>query len=268
MTHRPLAGKRVVNTRAAHQAAELDALLRERGAEPVSYPCIDILPPEDSSALDEGLRGVAAGEYDWLVLTSENTTLSLAHRAEALGISPAALNKVRVAVVGPKTAQAARALLGIEADLVPDEYVSEALAKSLKAQPISRIFLPQSSLARTVLEEELRSAGFEVTAVDAYRTVIGSGGADVPHLLAKRLVDAVIFTSESTGHYFVDRLDAEGGARADLQAVCLACIGRVTAAALARHGLKPTIMPATYTLEGLLTEMEHYYTTLESEVAP
>ena len=56
MSARPLSGKHVVNTRALHQAAELDALLRERCAEPISYPCIDIRPPEDCAALDAALR--------------------------------------------------------------------------------------------------------------------------------------------------------------------------------------------------------------------
>jgi len=56
-----LAGKRVVNTRAAHQAAELDDLLRGRGAVPVSYPCIAIAPPADPAPLDAALRDAAAG---------------------------------------------------------------------------------------------------------------------------------------------------------------------------------------------------------------
>ena len=40
-----LAGKRIVNTRAAHQAAEFSALLRQHGAIPIEYPCIEIAPP-------------------------------------------------------------------------------------------------------------------------------------------------------------------------------------------------------------------------------
>jgi uroporphyrinogen-III synthase len=267
MTDHPLAGKRVVNTRASHQAAELDALLQARGAEPVSYPCIDILPPEDTAALDSGLCAVAAGEYGWLIFTSENTALSLARRLGALGIAPSTFNSTGIAAIGPKTAQAAQNLLGVKVDLIPDEHVAEALAESLKRQAARRVFLPQSNLARTVLEDELKAAGFDVTAVDAYRTVIGSGGADVPHLLAGHQVDAVIFTSGSTVDYFLDRLAAEGGALADLEAVCLACIGRVTATALEKHNLKPTLVPSTYTLEGLLMEMEHYY-MLKSETTP
>ena len=36
----PLQGKRVVVTRAAEEAAELEALLRDRSAVPVRFPCI------------------------------------------------------------------------------------------------------------------------------------------------------------------------------------------------------------------------------------
>ena len=61
-----LVGKRVVITRAPHQADELAALLRERGAEALLYPCIDIAPPEDSAALDAALHTAANGGFDCL----------------------------------------------------------------------------------------------------------------------------------------------------------------------------------------------------------
>ncbi len=257
--------KCVVNTRALYQAGELDRMLRARGADPISYPCIDILPPEDTTELDAGLHAIADGEYDWLILTSENTALSLARRAQSLGWPMGALNLVRVAAIGPKTSEAAVSWLGVEPALVPEEHVAEALAEALKAESASRVFLPQSNLARTVLQDELRAAGFDVMPVAAYRTVIGRGGEDVPGLLAAHHVDAVIFTSGSTVDYFLDRLRTEGGNLTDLQDVCLACIGRATAAALEKHGLKATVVPTRYTLEGILTSMESYYSAFASE---
>ncbi len=46
-----LRGKRIVNTRALHQAADFDALLTKYGAVPISYPCIVIEPPADTTQL-------------------------------------------------------------------------------------------------------------------------------------------------------------------------------------------------------------------------
>ncbi|MCA9871777.1 MAG: uroporphyrinogen-III synthase, partial [Anaerolineae bacterium] len=85
-----LAGKRIVVTRAAEQAGDLDELLRERGATPLPYPCIAIAVPEDAAPLDEALRGLAAGGYDWLVLTSRNAVAILAERLDALDLAPLA----------------------------------------------------------------------------------------------------------------------------------------------------------------------------------
>ncbi len=75
-----LAGKRIVVTRAANQADELDDLLRSRGAEPLPYPCIAIAPPTDTGPLDAALRDLVAGEFTWLVLTSRNAVVVLAER--------------------------------------------------------------------------------------------------------------------------------------------------------------------------------------------
>lgn len=265
MSRSALAGKRVVNTRAAHQAAALDDLLRAREAEPLPYPCIAIAPPEDTRPLDAGLKALAAGQVDWLVLTSENTVLALAERLRALGIAPAALASARLAAVGPQTAAAASEHLGLSASLIPDDHVAEALAGALKGQGGGRVFLPQSNIARAVLANELAAAGFDVNAMAAYRTVVGTGGADVPTLLRERAVDGVVFTSASTAHNFADRLRREGGTLSDMQGVCVACIGPVTAAAVRQYGLTPDIVPTTYTLEGIVDAMEKVYASQQTE---
>ena len=253
-----LAGKQIVNTRALHQAAELDDLLRARGAIPVSYPCIDIAPPYHTDPLDDGLNDCVRGKFDWLVITSQNTAIALARRVEMLRLRPEAL-KVRIAAVGPATAATVEELLGLDVDLMPDEYVAEALAELLRQSSGNRVFLPQSSLARDVLEHELRAAGLHVATANAYRTVAGSGGGNVPALLKAGQIDAVIFTSASTVHNFVDRIKAEEGQLSDLEGVCLASIGPVTSAAVEQNGLTATVVATTYTLDGILDALDHYY---------
>ena len=255
----PLAGRRIVNTRAPHQAGDFDAMLRAQGAEPLAYPCIDLAPPEDASALDGALRAAAAGAFDWLVLTSANTALALARRLADLGLEPAALAGMRVAAVGPATAQAAEQMLGVQVDLLPGEYVAEALAAALRDAPGSRVFLPQSALARPVLRDGLTQVGLDVTAVDAYRTVCGSGGEDIPALLRRGEIDAVTFTSSSTVRNFVRRLEAEGGDLRALGGVCIAAIGPVTAEAAADAGLAVDVVPGDHTLEGMVRDLADYY---------
>jgi uroporphyrinogen-III synthase/uroporphyrinogen III methyltransferase/synthase len=127
----PLAGRRVLVTRAAHQAGKLSEGLRAIGAEPVEVPVIEIRPPSDLRPLDRALRELSS--YDWLILTSANTVQALAERAAALGLDLTAAARFNVAAVGEATATAARQA-GLSVALVPENYVAESLVDSLLRQ--------------------------------------------------------------------------------------------------------------------------------------
>jgi uroporphyrinogen-III synthase len=253
-----LVDKRVVVTRSAHQAAEMADLLRQAGATPLLYPCLAIRPPEDLEALDGVLKHAAAGAYDRLVLTSANTVLVLAQRLAALNIS---LHDLPAAAIGPATAKMAETMLGIKVNSVAREHVAEALAEEVAPAPGERLLLPQSAIARPVLADLLHTAGAQVTIVAAYRTSLGQGGDPVPALLVNKVIDALTFTSSSTVSNFLIRLENEGGHRRDLAGVCLAAIGPVTAAAMAELSLPADIVPADYTLPGLITALDRYFTS-------
>jgi uroporphyrinogen-III synthase len=245
-----LAGKRIVNTRAAHQAADFSALLRQHGATPVEYPCIEIAPPEDTQALDAALHELAVGRFDWLVLTSANTVFSLAQRLKVLGLS---LDNAafRTAVIGPATDYAAREI-GLDPVGLPEEYTAEALAVAISDASGARVLLPASALARTALSESLAAQGAAVTALCAYRTVRGRGGEDVPQFLAQHQIDAVAFTSSSTVTFFIERLQHENGALEDALPLCAACIGGPTAATAREHGFTRVVLPPRQTTGDLI----------------
>lgn len=249
-----LTGKRVVNTRAAHQAAEFSALLRQHGAIPVGYPCIEIAPPENIVPLDAALRELAAGRFDWLVLTSANTVLSLEQRLNVLGLSldNAAFQTV---VVGPATDHAARHI-GLDPAGLPDEYTAEALAGAIPDAGGARVLLPASAIARTALAETLSARGAEVVSVMAYRTVCGSGGEDVPLLLSRGQIDAIAFTSSSTVTFFIERLQRENGALDNVLSLCAACIGGPTAQTAREHGFTRVVVPPRQTTGDLIGALE------------
>ena len=253
-----LAGRTVVNTRAAHQAAELDALLQARGALAVPYPCIALSPPEDSAELDAALRDLAGGVYDGLVLTSANTVLVLAWRLQALALQLEP-GKFKVAAVGPATAHAAEQLLGLTAQTVPDEYVAEALAEAM--QPVSgqNVLLPQSALATGALARDLAANGARVTEIDAYTMGIGSGGVDLLPMLRAGKIDAITLTSGSTARNLLARLADEGGDISALDGVCIGCIGPKTADTARALGLHVAVTPADYTLDGLTAALDAHF---------
>ncbi len=70
MSSKPLAGKKVLITRARNQSIEFASSLKTLGAEVIEFPTIDILPPLSWKGLDQAIQKINA--YDWLIFTSVN----------------------------------------------------------------------------------------------------------------------------------------------------------------------------------------------------
>lgn len=255
-----LAGKRIVITRASHQSVEFQHLLADKGAVPLLYPCIDIAPPQNSSLFDDALRDAANGVFDWLVFTSTNTVQAVARRLTTLGVYLPAL---RTAAVGPATAAAIHRLLEMEVSVIPDTYSAEGLANILQLTPGTHILLSQSALADDLLAQSFISAGAKVVSIEAYQTIIGSGGVDLPKLLKSHSIDAITFTSPSTVRNLLKRFEMEDGTASLLKDICIACIGMKTADTARDNGFFVSVMPDEHTIPGLVTALEYYF---ESEV--
>lgn len=241
-----LRGKRIVNTRAPHQQADLAALLREFGAESVAYPCIDITPPANTDALRDALRNLAA--FDWLILTSSNTVRALMQLDAAPDWCA-----VKVAAVGQATADAYTQATGQPVQVVPDAQIAEGLAAALGTLHGQRVLLPQSAKARDTLAAALTASGAEIVTLTAYENITGSGGDDVPAMMDAGQIDALTFTSPSTITGFVQRA---GDIGRDLPA---ACIGPRTGSAARDAGFTRVIVPPHYALRDMLTALAAYF---------
>src|SRR5690349_23017894 len=113
----PLAGRRILVTRAARQSGGLQERLERQGAEVVLLPTIEIVPPESYTPLDNALR--SASGLDWLVVTSANAVRVIGERLAALGITAVDLAHLRCAAVGRATADA-MCELGFAVTVVPE----------------------------------------------------------------------------------------------------------------------------------------------------
>ena len=258
----PLFGRTVLVTRTRRQASELAARFGEMGAEVIEAPTISVQPPESFEPVDAALRGLK--EFDWLVLTSPNGVDAVFERMRAIGLDARALGAVRVAAVGPATA-AALDRRSVRADLVPQEATTEALGRALLAGESlgrKRVLLAQADLATPQLADALTKAGAAVEEVAVYRTVRPPALApEAIEALRGGRVDWITFTSSSTVENF---LALTAGLGADLEEVRLGTIGPVTAATLESHGLTPTVVAATHTIEGLVDAVVSY----EMKVGP
>jgi uroporphyrinogen III methyltransferase/synthase len=262
-----LQGKIVVVTRAPHQADALALLLAAAGATPMFYPCVDIAPPDDSAPFDAALRAVSANEFNWVALTSANAAWAIARRLAELGLPLTILRGMRLAAIGPATAAAAHVALGLDAEIIPDDFSGAALAGVIETARGARVLLPLSSLADTTLAAALRVQGASVTCVAAYMTVIGSGGVDLPLLLRRGEIDAITLASSSAATNLRRRVADEGGDDAALRQVPVGCIGERTAETARGLGLDAVAVPGEHTLAGLVASLEDYFAREPEEEA-
>jgi uroporphyrinogen-III synthase len=249
---KPLSGRRILITRARHQAQSLASALEEKGATVVAIPAIEILPPDSYDALDAALWN--AKNYQWLVVTSANGAEVLAERLAALKLPTAALDPLKIAAIGPATARALGEM-GLHVDEVPKQAIAESLVESLRDQVGGKnVLLVRAKVARDVLPEELRNAGAHVDVVDAYQTVVPVTSADDVRLIfaaPSRMPDIVTFTSSSTVTNFF-RLLHEANVPAWPASMAAASIGPITSQTLRHHGVEPVVEATEYTIPGVV----------------
>jgi len=245
---KPLFGKRVLVTRSREQASALSQRLRELGAEPLEYPAIAIAPPKDIAPLDEAIARLPT--YDWLIFTSANGVRALVGRMSEKGTDIQALARLKIAAIGPATAQALAAH-GQRVDYLPAVYTSEEIATGIGDVAGKRILLPRAARAPRHLAQALRDKGAAVDEVAAYRTLAVGAPDELKALLADGQIDIVTFTSSSTVRNLAAGL--QDPTPADVLSRCLvACIGPVTARTAARLGIRVDVVAREHTIQGLV----------------
>ncbi len=252
---RPLAGRRIVITRAAEQAAGLSALLEAEGAEVVSLAAISIEPAADTAALDHAIGQIE--RYRWVIFTSVNGVRAFVERLHHADLDWRALKGVRVGAIGPATAEALRAS-GVRPDFMPDEYVAEAITAGLGDVSGQRILLPRADIARQALAVELRRLGAEAEEIAAYRTVTRPLDAQTVAAALAARPDAITFTSSSTVRGLAAALPGMPLAAA-LRGIVVACIGPITAQTARDAGLTPEVIAEEYTMPGLTRALISYF---------
>ncbi|MDI6799656.1 MAG: uroporphyrinogen-III C-methyltransferase [Actinomycetota bacterium] len=267
-TKKPLFGKRVVVTRARSQASALSAKLAALGAEAIEFATIKIVPPTNFEALDLAISSITNSKlpspdskpaFDWIVFTSANGVKAFMERLNHLGTDLRDLSGIKIAAIGPATA-GELGMHNLKADLIPTEFVAEAVAQALKSEGVSgaNILIPRAEEARDVLITELEAAGAKVTVAPVYKTVIdGAGGERARAMLAKGEVDFITFTSSSTVKNFAKSFKGNNTGEL-LKGVKIASIGPITSSAAKELGLKVDIEAKEYTIDGLVEAICSY----------
>lgn len=249
----PLAGMSVLVTRARAQAATLSAALRAAGAEPVEWPTIRFDGPIDPAPLDVALGRLVRGGYDWVVFSSANSVERVLARLDEVGLDRMALGRARVAALGSATS-AALSGAGVRVDLVPPQFVAEAVVAALAERGVAgrRVLYPHADLAGDALPSGLRALGAVVDAVQAYRTVpVTEVAPAVRTRVLRGEVDVITFASASS----VRNLAASLGDAFGQLAARIVCVGPVTATAARELGLRVDVVAEDATTDGLVAAL-------------
>ncbi|MEV4776267.1 uroporphyrinogen-III synthase [Microbacterium sp. LTA6] len=245
---RPLDGWRVLVPRGGPWGDGVAASLRAQGAIPVVAPLINFAPTTDQATLDHALAQLAAGEFDWLTITSATTVdVLFAHRA----VVP---RSTRIAAVGETTAAALQAV-GYEVDLVPeDDNSAEGMAAQLIALESAprRILTLRSEIAKPVLSRSLIEAGHDVQSVVAYRTV----GVPVTERIMRDVengrINAILITSGSVAAQVREQFPEIP------DSTLLAAIGPRTANDARKAGLPISVVADRQTVDALIDAVSQF----------
>lgn len=205
-----LAGRHVVVTRPAGQAAHFATALREAGALPVLFPVLEIRDIEDSAPLlDAAIR---LDGYDLAVFVSPNAIqkaldVILARRAWPAGL--------RVATIG-KSSERELARYGIHDVISPPlRFDSEALLELPELIDVAgrRVIVFRGDGGRELLGDTLKARGASVDYLTCYRR--GRPQIDPAPLLKlweQGHLDAVTLTSSEGLRNFADMVGRLGQA--------------------------------------------------------
>ncbi len=250
--HGPLAGKRILVTRAREQASKLVRLIEELGGIALEYPMIKVVAADGADQTEFRNAAARLAEFSWVVFTSANGVDYFFRLLQEEQVDRRQLAGLKFAVNGAATAQALWQY-GFKADLIPSEYTATALLGAMLARlnGADRVLLIRAKQASEELVQGLTAAGIACAAVAAYQTVADENAAVAFRAnLPKDGFDIITFTSSSTVRHFLNLL---GGTRpAWLERSKVVAIGPVTTQTALEMGLKVAATAETHTVEGLI----------------
>ena len=253
---RPLFGKRVLVTRMRGQATQLSRLLEGQGAIAIETPVIRVNPLEETANIDRAVKNLST--YDWVTFSSINGVSMVKVRIEALGLDGRIFHGTKVAAIGPTTAQALLDI-GVRADLVPEAYISEAVAARMIQDNVEglKVLLFRSDIGRDALARSLRERGAIVNELVAYRTETNMDASNqiLQAFSDEHGVDITTFTSASCVDSMLEIIEGDVTL---INKTLVACIGPITASQARNRGLKVSIVANEHTIQGLVNAVvEH-----------
>jgi len=258
----PLFSKRILATRAKDQIGGISYVLSAMGAEVLEFPTIEFASPDSFEHIDRALEELHT--FHWIIFTSANGVREFFERLFKKNMDARSLAHVKIATIGPKTAQELTSY-GIKADLVPKDYKAEGLLDVFKEMNVKnkRLLIPRAQEAREALEKGLQELGVDVFLAPVYKTVLPrNSNLEILKTMFKEPVDMITFTSSSTVINFFKLAEmAQLPVNEITKHTIAACIGPITAKTAKNKGFANVIESEIYTVEALTSKIIAYFTS-------
>ena len=254
----PLKNKTIVVTRAVETSKESAEIFIRLGAEVITFPTLDIVPPDNWDQFDEFILG--KNKINFIIFTSAHAVKMFSRRLLELNTS-INYSKIVVVAVGNKTAAVCEKY-NIPINIIPRNFSSEGVIFELLKFRLNKkvIFIPRSAIGREELPGNLEELGAVIKAIPVYNVAVPSEECLAPYIenLKKSTPDLFIFTSPSTFENFLQILKITNPS-GYFEKSAIAAIGPTTKSAIENRNLNIDVMPEEYTIDGLANAIVNYY---------
>jgi uroporphyrinogen III methyltransferase/synthase len=231
--------------------------LEQAGARVIDCPQINVEAPEDCAALDEAIANLYG--YDWLIFVKSHSAAFFLERFQKLGHETSELDSLRVCALGESTVELLEQS-SVHIDVIPQRFEPEAVVAALVnyaggANSLQGLnfLLPQATIGRDYLKDDLANAGARADVVAAYRTT-AAGDARLTRqqtLILNGGIDCVIFRNPADANDFASLFDVNDLSRL-LRNVAVACLDDETREAVRAMGAPIVFKSENASFQGII----------------
>lgn len=229
---KPLFGTKVLVTRPKASSGTLVEKLRQLGAQPVEYPCIEVLPIPQNEKLCSVCEKLS--EYGWILFTSKNGIQIFFDYLNSKGLDARVLANIKIGTVGSQTARALKEV-GLISDFTPEIFDGSHLAQGVSelVGENEKVLICDAAIASDDIANIFNNNNIKFDRVPLYNTnYINENSDEIRKMIIDGELKYITFTSASTVEGFM--ASVKGIPLGSLTAVC---IGNQTAEAAKKYNL-------------------------------
>ncbi|MGG3925506.1 uroporphyrinogen-III synthase [Metabacillus fastidiosus] len=257
-----LAGKR--------KSEELSKLISNLGGTPIVRPAQGTIFLDDSN-LEQEIKSLVQGKYDWFILTTGIGTETLYKTAERIGLGDEfikTLQKANIAARGYKTKNMLKKLNIGSPDVKDDDGTTSGLIRALQEVNLKgcKVALQLHGDPAPTLIEYLEEQGVEeYKEILPYQHIPPSREVleQLVNEILERKVDAVNFTSAPQPRFLFAYVKEKGLYDQLIEAfetdVVAVAVGKITAAALKEENVKRIVIPEEERMGSAIIALEQFY---------